>query len=272
MKIYISADMEGIANHTGWDMVRPGSALYPEAAQRMTREVAAAVEGAFAIGASEVHVNDSHNGMRNLVPELLDSRTILVSGAPKPWSMLQGVDDSFDMAFFVGYHAMGGGMGVLAHTYSLAPQDVRVNDVPLGEAGMNALVAGHFGVPIALVTGDDVLAAEVGKIMPWTERVVVKTAMNRFAASSLSPRLAQEAVREGAMRAIARRSEMKVFTIPAPYHLRVTFTYAGQADVASICPGAERVGARDVAIVAADPLLLHRAFRTLVTLAGVANE
>lgn len=272
MKVYISADMEGISHHTGWEMVQPGSAMYPASAQRMTLEVAAAVEGAFAIGASEVHVNDSHDGMRNLIPELLDFRTVLVSGAPKPWSMMQGIDESFDLAFFVGYHAMGGGMGVLAHTYSLAPQDVRVNDVAVGEAGLNALLAGHFGVAVGLVSGDDVLAAEVEKIMPWAERVVVKTAMNRFAASSLSPKLAQEVIREGAMRAIARKSEMKPFTIPAPYHLHVTFAHAGQADVASICPGAERVGAREVATVAADPLLLHRAFRTLLTLAGVARE
>lgn len=272
MKVYISADMEGISHHTGWAMVEPGSAMYPAAAERMTREVAAAVGGAFAIGASEVHVNDSHDGMRNLIPELLDFRAILVSGAPKPWSMMQGIDGSFDLAFFVGYHAMGGGMGVLAHTFSLAPLDVRVNGIPLGETGLNALLAGHFGVPVGLVSGDDVLAAEVEKIMPWAERVVVKTAMNRFAAASLSPKLAQEAIREGAMRAIARKSEMKPFTIPAPYHLNVTFTQAGQADVAAICPGAERVGAREVAVAAEDPLLLHRAFRTLVTLAGAARE
>lgn len=274
MKIYISVDMEGIAGHTGWDQILPerNGKGYEAAQTRMTEEANAAVAGAFEAGATEVVVNDAHSSMRNLLPDLLDPRADLVSGAPKPWSMVQGLDDTFDLAFFVGYHAAAGERGVLAHTYSIDPVSVRVNGEVVGECGLNALVAGAWGVSVGLVTGDDVLAREAEHFVPWARRVMVKEAMDRFAARSMSPQRARESIREAARDAASRRTDMRTFALEGPLTLDVAFRQAGMADVAALLPGSERSGPRHVRYLAPDPLTLYRAFRVMNTVAGAARD
>jgi D-amino peptidase len=272
VKVYISADMEGIAGHTGWQQVEPGTFLYRAAQERMTDEVNAAVDAAFAAGATLVVVNDSHDGMRNLIPERLDARARLLQGSPKPYSMVEGAEAGYDVAFFVGYHAMGGGPGVLAHTYSLDPLRVTLNGLPVGETGLNALVLGAYGTPVALVTGDDRLAAEVSELLPWATSVVVKEARGRFGALSLSPSAAAQAIRDGVRAAFARRAEWKPFTLAAPITVELELPQAGQADLAALVPLAERVGPRTVRYVAPDPLTAYRAFRTMNNMAGLARD
>jgi len=272
MKVYISVDMEGIAGHTGWDQIMPGRLGYEASQVRMTEEATAAVQGAFDGGATGVVVNDAHDGMRNLIPELLDPRADLVSGAPKPYSMVQGLDGSFDLAFFVGYHAAAGEAGVLAHTYSLDPVSVRVNGAVVGELGLNALVAGAWGVAVGLATGDDLVAQEAERTVPWAERVVVKEAAGRFAACSVSPERSQKAIREAARKAAHRRSEMRPRILEGPLTLEVSYRQAGMADVAALLPGSERTGPRDIRYVAPDAVTLYRAFRLMNTVAGAARD
>lgn len=272
MKLYISADMEGVAFHTGWDMVTPGGKGYEASQVRMTEEVNAALGGAFDAGVTEAVVNDSHDGMRNLLPDLLDPRAQVITGSPKPWSMVQGLDPSYDLAFFVGYHAMAGGNGVLAHTYSGDPISVTVNGIPMGESGINALVAGHYGVPVALVTGDDVVCQEVRTLLPWMESVQVKVAMNRFGAKSLGLDAARAAIRAGAARAVGRKGQMRPLALEGPLVLHLEYGQAGKVDLAAFCPGAERTGPRTVAFEAKDALELFRAFRTMNNMASLARD
>src|SRR6266513_280779 len=158
MRVYISVDMEGIAgvvHESQTDPTTPAfAAEYGRFRRLMTAEANAAVEGALAAGATRVLVNDSHWFMRNLLAEELHQAAELVSGDPKPRSMVQGIDAGFDAALFIGYHARAGTRNaILDHTYADRIHDVRLNGKSVGELGLNAGVAGVHGVPIALVSG-----------------------------------------------------------------------------------------------------------------------
>src|SRR5690625_3541862 len=161
MKIYISVDMEGVAGVVSWSQVTPGQPEDPAAREWMIEAANAAVEGALEAGATEVIVNDSHNGMRNLLLHQLHPHARLISGGLKDNAMMAGIDNTFSAAMFVGYHGRGGGEGVLAHTWSSSVIGTRLNGVEVGEWGLNAMMAGEFGVPIVMVSGDDCVAKEV---------------------------------------------------------------------------------------------------------------
>src|SRR5436190_16228581 len=212
MKAYISVDMEGIGGVSHSFPTDRADAGYPAAVALMVGEANAAIEGAFAGGASEVLVNDSHGLMFNLIPEDLDARAVLLQGQ-KPWSMVAGAgpDQGFEVALFVGYHARAGHPnGTIAHTYSGTPTLTTLQGRPIGESGINALVLGAWGVPVGLVCGDDQLALETEAWLPWAEKVVVKTAVSRRAAASVHPSVARERVREGAARAVQRAAAGKL--------------------------------------------------------------
>ena len=161
MKVFVSSDMEGTAGIVDWAQC---SGDGPEAAagrRLLLDEVNAAIDGAVRAGATEIVVNDSHSTMRNLPPDQLHASAEYLAGAHKPLYMMQGLDDSFDAIFFVSYHgSMGGESAVLSHTYNPnAVAEIRLNDTVVGESGINALVAAHYGVPVVLVTGDQVACA-----------------------------------------------------------------------------------------------------------------
>ena len=166
MRIYISADMEGTAGVVSWAQVDPSNAHeYPVYRRYMTREVAAAIEGARVSGGREFLVNDSHWDMRNLLWDELPEDVRMISGARKPLSMAQGAEQRFDAAFFTGYHAkIGEANAVLSHTYSDATlYDVRVNGTPCTEALLNAALLGLYGTPVVLVTGDRTTIESIAK-------------------------------------------------------------------------------------------------------------
>src|SRR5262249_6270566 len=179
MKVFISADMEGTAGVTDWDQVLPQHPAYARFRRLMTEEVNAAILGALEAGAKEIVVNDSHNTMRNLLIEELHPQAQLMSGAPKPHSMMQGIDASFDLVFFTGYHAAAGTQNaILDHSYSsLLVRQIKLGNLVVGEAGLNAGLAGHFKVPVALVTGDATAVAQAKKLLPQAEAVAVKEAV-----------------------------------------------------------------------------------------------
>ncbi|MEW6546229.1 MAG: M55 family metallopeptidase [Bacillota bacterium] len=269
MKVYISADMEGISGIVHFDETgREGGEDYQRARRLMTREVNAAVEGALEAGATEVVVNDSHGSMRNLLLEELHPAVRLISGSPKPFSMVQGLDESFHCAFFIGYHARAQSRGVLSHTYSGTVAEYRVNGRVLGETGMNAAVAGEYGVPVVLVSGDSAVVAEARALLGPVETVAVKEYVARSAALSLPPQVVHGLLREAARRAVARTREIPPLRIERPVDLQVRFVHSGLADAAELMPGAQRLDDVTLGYRAPDFLTAYRAGRALIALAG----
>ncbi len=275
MKVYISVDMEGIGGISHSDPTQRGDAGYPAAVALMVGEANAAIEGAFAGGATEVLVNDSHGGMFNLTAEDLDPRAVLLQGQ-KPWSMVAGAgpDKGFEVALFVGYHTRAGHpTGTIAHTYSSAPTLTTLQGRPVGESGINALALGAWGIPVGLVTGDDELALETEAWFPWAERVIVKSAVSRRAAASVHPSVARDRVRAGAERAVRRAAagELRPLLIEGPITLEAEYRNAGEADYAALVPGAERYGDRGVRVVTDDPLIAYRTFLSGLRLASLVS-
>ena len=275
MKVYISVDMEGIAGISHPNPTDRADSGYPAAVDLMVGEANAAIEGAFAGGATEVLVNDSHGGMYNLRPADLDPRARVLQGQ-KAWSMVAGAgpDRGFGVALFVGYHARAGHpTGTIAHTFSMRPTATRLNGRLVGETGLNAAVLGAWGIPVGLVAGDDALAAEVADWLPWAERIVVKEAAGGNAAASLHPTVAADLVRDGAERAVRRAAggELQPLSLEPPIVVEVDYRTAIAADYAAIVPGAERVGDRGVRFEAGDPVTAYRAFVAGVRLAGIVD-
>ena len=272
MRVYVSVDMEGVAGVVSWDQVTPGKSDYMHARGWMIEEANAAIAGAFDGGARHVLVNDSHNGMRNLLPHELDPRATLVSGGLKDYGMMAGLDDTFAAALFIGYHARGGGPGVLAHTWSSRVIGVRLNGQEVGEWGLNAMIAGAFGVPVVMVTGDDCLAKEVREGLPGpVETVVVKRALTKYAAENLPRAAALEAIREGAARALRKVREIPPFRPQPPIALEVDLNATQLADSVAMMPKAERVGPLTVRYTAEDGLEAFRAILTFMALAAYAD-
>lgn len=268
MRIYISADMEGASGVVHADQTMPEAREYARACELMIGDVNAAVEGALEGGASYVLVNDSHWNMRNLRIEHLHPAAELISGTPKPFSMVQGLDSSFDMAFFVGYHGMAGSSpATIDHTYTEdSVYRVTLGGREVGELGINALFAGHHGVPVTLVTGDQTLAAEARALLGEVVAVEVKQAYSRSAARCLPLEQSRQRIRSGAREALARR--LAPLRPVAPITLRVEFMKSGQADMAALLPGSSRVGARAVEFVHDSYIEIYRAWRVMYNLAG----
>ncbi|MBU0495243.1 MAG: M55 family metallopeptidase [Chloroflexi bacterium] len=271
MKIYISADMEGISGIVSPDQTNSQHKEYERARQLMTDEVNAAVAGALAGGATEVLVNDSHGNMGNLLIEHLHERAHLISGSPKPLSMMQGIDEGVDRAFFVGYHAQAGTQAaVLEHTYnSGCVWQVALNGRPLGETGLNAALAGHSGVPVALVTGDLAVCKEARELLGDNlEAVAVKRSYGRQAARNLPPVQAHRAIREAAERATS--SAVHPFVVRPPVTVTVDFIKTTHADVAAFLPGSRRSNPRRVEFTAPDMPIAYQALLAMLRLAWSA--
>ncbi len=274
MKLYISADMEGTAAVASWTQVDPANTTeYPYYRRLMSREVRAAIDGAREAGATDVLINDSHSSMRNVLWDELPDDVRLIYGNRKPFSMSEGVDATFNAAFFTGYHAgVGEADGVLDHTYtSETLYNTRVNGVRCNEAMLNAAVLGTHGVPVALITGDRVAIEQTRAAMPWITGVVVKDSIGRFATNSFSPERARELIRAGARAAIENIAQAKPFTFEAPIELELDFVHTHNADFAELIPGFERVGGRSVRFVHDDFRVLFKAYVAAFRLAAAAN-
>lgn len=268
MKIFISSDMEGTAGVVDWEQVRPGSPAYASFTELLTAEVNAAITGARAAGATEFLVNDSHGRMANLRPDALAGRASYLSGRFKPRYMMEGLDASFDGVFMVSYHgSMLADGSVLSHTYFPgAIAEVCLNGVVVGEAGVNALVAKHYGVPVLLVTGDDTTAREAASVCPGVRTAVVKRSVTRFAAESLHPAAACELIEEQARLAVAGVAGAPLPAIELPAELRVRFHTSDYADLASRVAGVRRTGTVSASITGEDALEVFTTFITVVLL------
>ena len=251
MKIFISADIEGVAGVVTPQHGTPGNPEYERARRLMTEEVSAAVAGAFDGGATEVLVNDSHGPQVNLLPELLDPRAELILGRPKPGGMFAGCEPGHVGAFCTGYHSGAGRHGILSHTVSgFAFAAIRVNGIDCAEAILYGAYAGSMGVPVIMLSGDDELEKQCAPIFPGARFVVVKHALTTRAARAISPEVARERIRDAATQAVRGRAACKPFVVPGPYRLELDMNSVMLADFASLIPVAQRTGTRTVAFEA----------------------
>lgn len=263
MRIYISCDIEGVAGIVDRLQGNPeGGADYERGRRLMTAEVNAAIDGALDRGPADFVVNDAHGNMRNIVPNEMHGRARLIQGRLKPLYMAEGLDDSFDACFLIGYHAPAGAQfGVLNH--ALHPYNFRINGKPVTETTLTAAVAGHFGVPLVLLTSDAEGMRSAQELI-GTDRfvgVVVKEGITRLSALSLHPDEAVERIRAGARDAIARIGDFRPFKFDYPVRVEMDLYYSIQADAVGLMPGVSRVGGRTVGFEAPD---IVQAYRTLM--------
>lgn len=267
MKIYISADIEGIGCIVRQEQSAPDGREYAWARKMMTAEVNAAVRGAFDGGATEVVVADSHNVGLNLVPDELDERASLIVGSPRPLCMMDGIDLGFDGVFLVGYHGMAGTAdGNLVHIFNRRIAGVRANGVDIGEIGLSAGLAGYFGTPVALVTGDDKTVSEARRLLPSVDAVEVKRAIGAYAALCVPPQKSRQLVYDGAKRSMGCREAWSLWCVDPPVELEVRFTTSSSVDRVLRMPGVERIDGLTVRFQGRDFLEAFKAFNTMADL------
>lgn len=264
MKIYISADIEGVGGVARHEHSRVDGREYPLARRLMTNEVNAAIGGAFEAGATDVTVSDSHNVGLNLLPEELDERARLVMGSPRTLSMMHGIDATFSAAFFVGYHAMGGTMDAsIVHTFTGRIQEVRLNGIKVGEIGLNAALAGHFGVPVAFVAGDLAACREAEALLPGVRTLAVKEAIGAYAAICEHPAKTCRAIHAAAKEAITNPPKVRPLVFSGEVELTVRCTTASGADRAGMIPRTKRLDDLTVSYVGSDVIEAFKAFNTM---------
>ncbi len=253
-RIYISADMEGLAGAVTGDQLGPSGFEYGSYRRIMTGEVLAAIEGARRAGAGEIVVSDSHGNGENLLLEELPDDVIVIRSWPRPLMMMEGIDASFDGVIFIGYHAgTTNPDGVRAHTMSSTNlTDLRINGRSHPEAGINAAIAGHFGVPVIMMSGDDAIAEEARAIIGDIEVAVVKEAISFHAARTMTPAAARELIRETAYRAVSRIGEFEPYRVDYPVRMEVRFKNYRPGQVLALLPMFERIDAHAVRYAAED--------------------
>ncbi len=261
VKIYILTDLEGIGYIVREEQTNPGSSEYQEACLLLTREVNAAIDGALDGGATEIIVNDLHGarGGFNLVPEELHECAKYVAGGPRT-RRVACIDESFDLAFMIGYHAMAGTQGaVLDHTMSTRViVDAYINDRRIGEIGIDASILGYFNVPVGLVSGCRMAVEEAKALLGNVEGVVVKEGLSRNFAVCLPPVKCRKLIREAAKRAIQRAGEFKPFKVNPPITVKVKYSHPSYADIQARIPKVEREDSRTIVVRGEDLLeVLH---------------
>jgi len=236
MRVYISADIEGITGLVSWSQCsRPDgkSFDYAFARRMMTHDVNAAIRGARAAGATDVVVKDSHGNSKNLLLDELEPGTQLVSGHGSGNNgMMEGIDDSFACALLVGYHARAGALGgIMEHTITGGIHRLWVNDVECGEMGLSAGVAGRLGVPLVMVSSDNAGCSEIQKLIPGVTTVSTKEGYGRYMGRLLHPSETGPKIEEAARRAVANRTLVKPHQWEEPTKIRIEFNRAEEADM-----------------------------------------
>lgn len=266
LKIFISVDMEGITGVVNWEDVSRDGKDYEYFRQIMTKETNAAIEGALEAGANEIIVRDSHGSARNILPEMLHKSSKLI----RDWSggfmsMMEGVDKSFDAVFFIGYHAKAGTQNaILEHTMSSKNIiDVSINNVSLPEAGINALIAGHYDVPVVFVSGEKALCNQAKVLFGEVKTVAVKEGLGN-AALNLHPEVSRERIRKGAKNALLNLNKYKPYKLNSPYKLVIKYKNEEIINEKSLQPGVTRTGDLELTYKSDDLLDIMRAFRMML--------
>lgn len=267
MKVFVAVDLEGVSTVAHEWETDPSGRGYARARAAMLGDLLAALEGCRGAGADEVVVTDAHNDGGNLDPDAMPARVTLVSGSPTPDSMMHGIGPGYEAALMVGYHARAGTpAAVLEHTWTYRVFGVSVGGVELGEFGLGAMLAGHYGVPAVYVSGDDKVASEARALVPGVTATVVKHGVTRTAAALVPADEARARIRADVEQALARRADV------APLQwsgdpLLLTFTRVPFCDAASAYPGVRRIDGRTLEIGGDDFAGLYRGFNACVELA-----
>lgn len=270
MKVYISADIEGIGCVVRSEHSSPGGREYERARRFMTAEVNGAALGAFAAGATDVVVADAHNVGLNLIPEELDERVRLIMGSPRPLAMMEGIENGFDAVFLVGYHGRAGtAHGVIAHTFTGRIAEVRFNNLVIGEIGISALLAGAHRVPVVFMSGDDAGCREAEALLPGLATVAVKQGIGAYAALCSHPRICRQRIQktaEAALRACSQSGFPAPLTLAGPITVEMRFTTASGVDRVLRMPRIERLDGTRIRYQATD---VHEAFAAFNTMADL---
>ena len=250
-KLFVSIELEGCTGVVTEGQTEPGRPAWEGARRLMRADLDAVIEGCRAGVAGEIVVCDAHDRGANLSAADLPPAVRLVTGSPPPLGMMAGIDESFDAALFVGYHARAGTTGaVLDHTYTYRVFRVRVDDmIDAGEFALNTALAGCFAVPVVFVSGDEAAVAEARELLPGVTGVAVKTGRARTSARLLSCDHTRTLLRDGAQQALRALSPPAARPAALSWDersLRVVFTRSDFADAAAVCPGVERVDARTI--------------------------
>lgn len=248
VKVFISADMEGVTGVVQPSQLGPTGFEYARFREVMTGEVLAAIEGARTAGATAFVVADSHGNAQNLLIDALPDDVEVVRGFPRPLSMMQGIDETFQAAVFIGYHASEDTAGaVRGHTFSSARLlGVKVNGQEVSEGIFNAAIAGHFGVPVVFISGDRLAVGQLQQAVPGVEGVVVKEPLGYHSAQTLTPARARQLIRQGVERAMRRVGSLQPYRVKTPIDLEVGFKLTIDAERASYIPGLSRASAHAV--------------------------
>jgi D-amino peptidase len=267
MKIYISADMEGVAGAVTGDQLSPAGFEYQRFREFMTQEVNAAIEAAFAAGATEITVSDSHGNAENLLIEKLPKNVFVVRGFPRPLTMMQGIDETFDGVIFIGYHSSTTNpSGVRAHSFSSARlADVRLNNVSMSEGSFNAAIAGHFNVPVIMVSGDDAAVKEVSSIVGDIEGAVVKWNYGFHSAKTMMPEAAYDLIRQKVKTALGRIKDFKPYKLKTPVQLDVRFKNYRPSEMLAYLSIVERTDSHSIKFIGKDMIETSKFLEFILT-------
>jgi len=273
MKVHITADIEGVAvmchdeqgDQKGWD--------YDRMRRIMTGEVKAAVLGAKDGGADEVLVCDAHDTGRNLIVEDLPDDVEVIEGTAYDVGMMSGISSDFDASFQVGYHSMRHThAGVLGHTHTYSIAELRMNGIVLGEGGLSAAIAGHYGVPVVMVSGDSRAIAQVRKVVRGFIEVPTKQGVGLYGVRTRTPQMACEMIREGAKEAVKLAGKIKPFVLKKPIQMQVEFERPLMAEYAAQIPTVKRKGIKTVMCKSKDVIEAFMTFETMNRVASYAKS
>ncbi len=274
MKLFISADMEGIAGvSTIRQMIKEGE--YQRFRKLMTEEVNAGIRGAFNAGAKEVVVADGHGNMSNIIIEDLDPRARLVSGNNRVMCQLEGLDETFDGIIFIGHHGReGGSKAVISHTLAgVCVNEMKINGKVVGETEMNAMVAGAFEVPAIFISGDNLYVSEVKETLPRAESVITKYAKDRLSAELLHPEIVNEMVEEGVAKAVRNITSFKALdTKDMETTFEIQFKGPQQAQMTTTIPSVEMMSPTSIKFTCSDIVTAYKHMWACVIIATAATD
>jgi D-amino peptidase len=260
VKVYISADMEGITGVVSGDQLGPTGFEYNRFREFMTAEVLAAMQGAREAGATEFVISDSHGNGESLLIDKFPADATIIRSFPRPLVMMEGIDSTFAAAIFIGYHsATTSTTGVRAHTISSALLTrVALNGTPMSEAGINAAIAAHFGVPVVMISGDDAIVSQAKLQLGNIEGATVKRAISFHSAATMTPEAGQALIRARAKAAVARRGQIRQAPLSKPITLEVSFKNYRPVELLGYLPNVQRIDAHTVRFVGRDILEVSR--------------
>lgn len=273
MKIYISADIEGISGVVKGSQTIEGGHGYERARKFMTDEVNAVIEGIKSVGVSEILVNDSHGPMTNILIEDLDESANLITGNKKLLGMMEGINETYDAVMLIGYHARHNTSGVLAHSYDgRVISEIRIDGEIVGEFEFNTMLAGFFGVPVVMVSGDDVLSKQVSTFNENIQSVIVKKAHSRYTAECLNPKKVHRLLKDSAIKVLTSNFKyiIKPYTpqVGNKVELEISFMNSGLAEATLFIPGVELIAPNKIRYMAKDILEAYKMRTGLTNLAS----